>query len=994
MPSGVPRSRAAPAGADAVKFVGMPTGPEAILELARKMGLLSESTIESLSREAALQALSGGDTPVLLEGKAPDAPELVAPERFQELGVLGEGTSGRVVKAFDRKLQRQVALKLLLRDDERSVVRFLREAQAQARVEHAHVCRVFDVTEHGGRACIAMELVEGGTLSSLATEMTLEQRVRALAEVAEAVQAAHEQGLLHRDLKPGNVLVQRTAAGFRPVVADFGLAQELDASATATGRLAGTPQYMAPEQARSESALDRRADVWGLGATAYAVLVGRPPFEGSVAKVLWQVVHEEPPAPRAVQPRLPRDLETVLLTCLRKDPSERYDSARELAEELRRWLRGEPVLARRPGLLVRGAALARRWPKLTAGIAAAAVITVGSALWLRARVAGLTETARVHGRALERAELGLRLAYALPLHDVTKERDALRTTMREVARGMDELPGQSRPQAHAVLGHGHLALGELADARRELEEAVRLGDTRAAVAADLGIALGRLYQRARAEAERLRDPAIRQSLLEAAERDLRGPAVRALQAGRSGGAASPIYLEGLAAELEGRDEDAARLGAQAAAAEPQLAEGFRLVGEARSRQARAFFHERRHDRVRTLLEQSGAAFERALDVARSDPELLGSECWRLEQSAVDLRWTSMSSALDVTRAAVATCEKALLADPLHADAPLRLAVARGRLAVHKSNSGEDTTDLYQLTLQDSELAIARQPLRAEAWRSRAEVHRLSCADGRAAPATGLIACAWSAEDATHGLQLADRAELPGLYQARAFSRIQEAELREVSGSDPRPVLDLAIPDLEEVVKLRPEPLVSGLIGFVMRMRARAVAAAGGDFRPDLDGAEARLRESLGKEPTQYDLLIQTAFTLTDRAELESGAGADPSRWSRPGLELLDKLDATAIKNPDHRLLRCRLLAVEAESAQRSGPGAPAALGRARSCFDKPDPDLAAARLRYLLARAAAVPSGRAADLREARTVQASLSTFEAARLAPLVKQLRVVVGSK
>ncbi len=968
----------------------------AILELARRMGVLSEATLEDLSREAALQQSAGQVTPEVLDAQPAAAkPGALEGPRFAELGELGQGSSGRVVKALDRKLKRQVALKLLMHDDPRSVARFLREASAQARVEHPHVCRVFDVTEHGGRACIAMELVEGGTLSTAAAEMTLEQRVRALAEVAEAVQAAHEQGLLHRDLKPGNVLVQRTAGGFRPVVADFGLAQELDASATATGRLAGTPQFMAPEQAQGEAVLDRRADVWALGATAYAVLVGRPPFEGTIARVIWQVLHDEPPAPRKLAPRLPRDLETVLLKCLRKDPGERYASARELADELRRWLRGEPVQARRPGLILRAASLARRRPRLSAGLMIASALLAGGALWLRARVAGLTEAARVHGRALERAELGLRLAYALPLHDVTPEREQLRAVMREVAQGMEGLPAAGRASSHAVLGRAHLALGELDEARRELSQSVALGPAPAAVSADLGIALGRLYQRARGEAERLREPAAKEAALQKAGLELRDPALRHLRSARAGGAPSPLYLEALAAEVEGRDEDAARLGAQAATEEPQLAEAWRLVGEARNRQALAHLEARRHAELQALLQQSGAAFARALDLARSDPDLLDGECRRLQQQTADFLWHGTVAEGEATAgAAIAACERVLVVDPLHKDAPYRLGHMLLHRLVRMSNAEEKTRDLKMRTLQAAELAIARRPEDSDGWELRANALRVIGYDPNDIP-TALIACAWSQQDATRGAELADTRRLPYLLQVRAMATFQEAQLRELRGEDARPVFGRAIADLERVIALRPSPAASSLLGYFLRRQARAAAAAGGDFRRDLNAGEAHELGALAQEPKDSDILLQTTFTMAERAELEAGAGGDGARWAARGLELFDRLAATGVKGPFLKQLRCRLLSVEVETAVRAGRRATEMMAKAGDCFAEKSIDgFEGAALRLLLARAVAVPSRGAEDLRAAREVRKLLSPFEARRIAPLVKRLELLSSAE
>src|SRR5438132_12729699 len=193
-------------------------------------------------------------------------------------------------------------------------------------------------------AYIAIECVSGATLDEAARRMTLEEKVRVMQKSAEGLHAAHRVGLIHRDVKPGNILVERTDDGeWRPYVTDFGLAREVERpglTMTVGGLAVGTPQYMAPEQARGEvGRLDRRVDVYGLGVTLYEILAGHPPFSGaSVLDVFLQVVSADPPSLRASDPSIPRDLETIVLKCLEKDPARRYDSARALAEDLGRYL--------------------------------------------------------------------------------------------------------------------------------------------------------------------------------------------------------------------------------------------------------------------------------------------------------------------------------------------------------------------------------------------------------------------------------------------------------------------------------------------------------------------------------------------------------------------------------------------------------------------------------------------------------------------------------
>ena len=270
--------------------------------------------------------------------------------RFEALELLGEGGMGRIFRAMDPRLHRVVALKLLRRDDPDLLQRFIQEAQLQARVDHPNVCRVYEIGEWRGQPYIAMQFLRGETLLEAAPDLPLEVLLRHMAEVCEGVHAAHRVGLIHRDLKPANLMIDRSEDGSPPAcVLDFGLARGAEGSSglTETGRVMGTLSYMSPEQVRGNTALlDRRSDVYSLGATLHALLAGAPPFAGEGLECMSHIVKDDPIPLRHLVPSLPVDLETVVLTCLQKDPRRRYETARALGEDLQRILDGEPIQAR------------------------------------------------------------------------------------------------------------------------------------------------------------------------------------------------------------------------------------------------------------------------------------------------------------------------------------------------------------------------------------------------------------------------------------------------------------------------------------------------------------------------------------------------------------------------------------------------------------------------------------------------------------------------
>jgi eukaryotic-like serine/threonine-protein kinase len=301
---------------------------------------------------------------------------------YEILGELGRGGMGVVYEARQLGLQRIVALKMVLtgtQADPRDLARFRGEAAAIARSRHPNIVQIYDVGEAAGRPYFAMELVTGGSLAQHLQGRP--QPVRAAAQMVEtlarAVHAAHVNGVIHRDLKPANILLQRSAArppfageppsltledsplsaGFlTPKITDFGVAkcahrdgdEAEPRGATVTGELLGTPNYMAPEQAMTpRQRIGPHADVYALGAILYELLTGRPPFTGGTPlATILQVLRDEPVSVTRLQPNVPRDLETICLKCLRKEPGKRYSSASELAEDVQRFLRDEPIRAR------------------------------------------------------------------------------------------------------------------------------------------------------------------------------------------------------------------------------------------------------------------------------------------------------------------------------------------------------------------------------------------------------------------------------------------------------------------------------------------------------------------------------------------------------------------------------------------------------------------------------------------------------------------------
>jgi tRNA A-37 threonylcarbamoyl transferase component Bud32 len=333
------------------------------------------ATLPPASQPAADGPATAGVPPSLL----PPAGWCPAVPGYEILGELGRGGMGVVYKARQVKLNRVVALKMILAGGhagEADLARFRTEAEAIARLQHPNIVQIHEVGEHEGKPFFSLEFCPGGSLEKRldGTPLPPQDAARLVQALAGAMHAAHNANVIHRDLKPANVLL--TADG-TPKVTDFGLAKMLDegGNPTVSGAVLGTPSYMAPEQASGKNkAVGPPADIHALGAILYELLTGRPPFKAAThLDTILQVVSDEPVPPTQLQPKTPRDLETICLKCLEKEPGKRYGSAEALADDLRRFLEGDPVRARPLGEWESAVRWAKKYP-ITAALTVLMVI--------------------------------------------------------------------------------------------------------------------------------------------------------------------------------------------------------------------------------------------------------------------------------------------------------------------------------------------------------------------------------------------------------------------------------------------------------------------------------------------------------------------------------------------------------------------------------------------------------------------------------------------
>jgi serine/threonine protein kinase len=640
-------------------------------------------------------------------------------DRYEFLRFLGQGGMGMVFLARDRKLGREVAIKFVRIEHDSHLQRFMVEARAQARVDHEHVCKVFEVGEVEGKVFITMQYIPGTPLDEAPAGLSLEQKVIALRDAALGVHEAHRVGIIHRDLKPSNIMVERAEDGsLRTFVMDFGLAKEWNQDVTETGSVLGTPAYMSPEQARGDvSRLDRRTDIYSLGATLYQVATGRAPFAGTNAlEVLSAIASTDVQTMRGLRLDIPKDLEAITLKCLEKEPSKRYDSAKAFAEDLDRFLAGDPVLARPTGLWYRIQRKLQKHKQLTLVGALSltlVLVALGAAIKTR-RDAGRRESlAQQFTESMARIESTTRYSALSPLHDIRPDLVAVRAHMAQLQADMKQAGSLANGPGNYALGRGYLSLDDDEKAREHLQMAWDAGYREPRVAYALAVVLGRRYQEKLLEAERIPSTDQREARKKNLESTLRAPALTYLRQVRGSDAPSPAYLEALMAFYDGRLDEALDRLKTLQADQPWFYEAPLLRGSLLQARAWKRWNQGARDAAHEDFEAGRAALAAATATGRSAPAVYAALA-ELELNAMFMEKYGQGQVEPAYTRGITAIQMALAAQADHVPSLILEASLMGLLADFKSGLGEDAEPLASRATDIAGQAVSAGPTRADA----------------------------------------------------------------------------------------------------------------------------------------------------------------------------------------------------------------------------------------------------------------------------------------
>jgi serine/threonine protein kinase/tetratricopeptide (TPR) repeat protein len=839
--------------------------------------------------------------------------------RFKLEELLGRGGMGDVYKAYDPNLGRYIALKILRHEEPETLKRFIREARAQAQVEHRHVCKIYESGECSGHPYIAMQYIDGKSLKELGQQLTLEEKLRIIKEVALGLQAAHRRGLIHRDVKPTNIMVIQTEEGtWKPFIMDFGIAREQEACGlTSTGIIVGTPFYMSPEHAKGTLVnLDRRSDIYSLGVTMYELLTGIVPFQGDIpVEVLIKAINYDPQPIRKINPAVPVDIETIVMKCLEKDPNRRYSSAKELAADIQRYLDGDLIMAR-PATLsyrIKRKLVKHKWPSILVG-AASLVIIVLIGLWLHTQWTASQRAfiAQQLGQEVEKIESTIRYAHLLPLHNISREKTIIRERIKAIEEKMKKVGKMGFGPGHYAMGRGYMALQEYTKAKAHLEKAWAVDYQTPEVAYELGLVMGELYLKESQMANRIDDKKLREARKKEIEKIFREPAVHfLLQAGQIRDK-SQNYIAALIAFYEKKYQKALDILQPAMKDAP---EGTPWLYEANILEGNIYLtigrEKTNYEEAMEIFSQAEQAYQRVIKIGESDIQgyvglsrVLERKIWlTLHAKGGDLQ--------PLVGNAIGHCQKALDIEPELAEIYVMESSVYRWLGRYQVFTGKNPIPAFNQSVAAAQNALKLQNDNFEAYAIIGIINRFKAQyqmDHGEDPTGAFQLAAWNFNKAIefNPTYVVAHNGITNVY-------IRKAQYEMSQGKDPNASLEKAISTLKKALSINPNwvDLYNSLAG-ALWVKGGVLTAQGKDARSSFLEASQSLEKAIEINPSIVHFYSNLGFVYIDLGRYELNNGFSPSDTLNKALSYFEK--AVEI-NPEGNELYIGLVSVSSIQAE-------------------------------------------------------------------------------